>query len=54
MDRVELNQRERVMVRRAIVEALADKAKQIGNGASLSDLRLAVNRAVPGLIDLKP
>jgi hypothetical protein len=54
MDRVELNQRERVMVRRAIVEALAEKAKQIGNAPSPSDLRLVANREVPGLIDLKP
>jgi hypothetical protein len=54
MERVELNQRERVMVRRAIVTALADATKQIGDRASLGDLRLAANREVPGLIDLKP
>jgi hypothetical protein len=54
MERVELNQRERVMVRRAIVTALADAAKQIGHGAATTDVRLAANREVPGLIDLKP
>jgi hypothetical protein len=53
MERVELNSRERVMVRRAIVTALADAAKQIGNGSSIADPRAAANREVPGLVDIK-
>jgi hypothetical protein len=54
MERVELNSRERVVVRRAIVTALADAAKQIGLGKGTTDLKRAANLEVPGLIELKP